>query len=79
MEANKKTKTLWMRVGITFDLAQEEFEKVKSGSDKGAALIREKMLTGHFRLDGETYAPQDMGQFADENQWRYCEDINYDF
>lgn len=79
MENSKTTKSLWMRVGISFNLTEDEFRRVETGGDEGAAIIREKIKSGSFRLDGETYAPQTLGILASSDQWPYKETISYEF
>ena len=51
-------KNLWMRVGMTFEITEEE-EKILFSNDteKGAEVIRKAFEEGRCQLDGDTYLP----------------------
>lgn len=52
---------LWMRVGMTFDLTDEEVEQIlhpKDGECSMRMAIRKAYDEGRFELDGDTYVPE---------------------
>lgn len=52
-------KELWMRVGVTFKLTDEEAERIFcGGSDDMYDVIKTAMAEGRFAVEGETYVPE---------------------
>lgn len=51
-------KNLWMWVGITFEITEEE-EKILFSNDRvaGAEIIKKVFTAGRCNLDGNTYIP----------------------
>ena len=52
---------LWMRVGMTFRLTDEEVEAIlnpKDGEVSMRAIISKAFDEGRFELDGDTYIPE---------------------
>lgn len=51
-------KNLWMRVGITFEITEEEENILFSNdSEKGAEIIKKAFAEGRCKLDGDSYIP----------------------
>lgn len=83
---SKKKKNLWFRMGITLELTEEEFLILRKGSswpfcaeccEKAEQLLISKMRAGDFRLDGETYSPE-QSDWNDETEWPRDEEIGFD-
>lgn len=52
---------LWVRVGVTFRLTDEEVEAIlnpKDGEVSMRTIIRKAFDEGRFELDGDTYIPE---------------------
>ena len=52
---------LWMRVGMTFRLTEEEVDSIlnpKNGEISMRTIIRIAFDEGRFELDGDTYVPE---------------------
>jgi hypothetical protein len=51
---------VWVRLGCTLKLSPEEIEKAfSSDPDQLAEVITAAVSAGRFRLDGESYIPED--------------------
>lgn len=53
-------KELWMRVGMTFKLSDEEADAILNPADGKAgmrAIVGKAFDEGRFELDGDTYVP----------------------
>lgn len=70
-------KNFWMRAGISIPLNAKEFRLVCEGGDEGMKIIQNRIARGAFSLDGESYAPANLGNTADD-EWKH-EEINFDF
>lgn len=71
-------KKLWLRAGISVKLTAEQFKEVEAQSEKGRAILRDKILAGNFILDGETYAPAGLNLLPDQC-WIPSEEIEFCF
>lgn len=56
IEARENTVKLWARVGMTLEVTQETYERLKTG-DRTVLQAVFDGTAGHARLDGETYFP----------------------
>ena len=76
-------KVLWVRMGVSLNLTDEEVEKLL-GDNQVDMKEREKIITsavnqGRFEVDGECYAPRDsIADFNDANDTDY-EEYDYEF
>lgn len=70
------SKRFWMRTGISMMLTTSEFAKVIRGGKKGEEVIRRKIDSEAFELDGESYSPAVTNK--SENVWCH-EEIIFDF
>lgn len=53
------TKEIWVRLGCSLSLTNEEIEKALSGdSDQLRDIITTAIAEQRFRLDGESYIPE---------------------
>jgi len=71
-------KNLWLRLGVTMELTEEEFCAVRDEGQAGEAIIRNKVESGDFLLDGETYAPENSYR-ARSGEWVFDRDIEFEF
>lgn len=71
-------KSLWLRLGASISLTEEEFDAVRNAGPQGEAIIRSKVAAGDFILDGETYAPENSNR-PNDGEWVFDEDIEFDF
>lgn len=53
-------RNLWMRAGVSLQITEEE-EQILFSADygKGAETFKKIISEGRFKLDGETYVPED--------------------
>lgn len=70
-------KRFWMRAGISFDLTTEEFLQILAGGDAAEKIVRDKIASQKFTLDGDSYAPENMDDCPDD-EWAH-EEIGFDF
>ena len=59
-------KKLFIRLGVTVELTQEEFALVSTGSDAAHDFLRGKVARDEFKLDGETYSPANLSPCHNE-------------
>jgi hypothetical protein len=53
------TNNIWIRLGCTLNLTDEEIEKALSGNpEQLEEVITAAISNGRFRLDGESYIPE---------------------
>lgn len=71
-------KNLWLRLGVTMELTEEEFCAARDEGQAGEAIIRNKVESGDFLLDGETYAPENSYR-ANSSEWIFDKDIEFEF
>lgn len=69
-------KAVWMRLGVSVMLSDDELAEIKSGSRAGAGIIQDKVNIGKFYLDGETYIPSRPGS---DREWPVEEDIEFSY
>lgn len=69
-------KAVWMRLGVTAILSEEQISVIESGGPAAKGLIQDLFNTGKFSLDGETYIPSCP---ASENEWPVDEDLEFTF
>lgn len=82
---NEKKK-LWLRVGVTLELSEEEYNLLRGvpesaaeeKHDEAKKLLVRKMKAGQYILDGETYSPIHKHICMDD-EWPGDEGISYDF
>ena len=48
---------VWLRVGMKLDLPEEQERLVMSGCGVSKTIIRQAIMEGNYKLDGETYIP----------------------
>ncbi len=73
---------LWMRVGMTFRLTDEEVEAILNPADGEAsmgAIIRKAFAEGRFALDGETYIPEGVVEEYNALHGTAYEACDYDY
>ena len=75
-------KELWARVGITFQLTDDEAQKLlcdyENDMQSRANIIKNAVSDGRFELDGECYSPAEaIGDFNDKYGTDYSEE-DYD-
>ena len=70
-------KKLFLRLGVTMTLTQEEFALVSTGSKAAHDFIKGKVDQGAFKLDGETYSPANTLPCTDE--YYHSGDIEFEF
>jgi len=70
-------KKLWLRAGITVELTEDEFKSV-SEDRAGGSILRHKIESGYFELNGETYSPENT-LYCGEDEWPHSKDIEYEF
>lgn len=51
-------KKLWLRVGMTINLTNEEVDLIFSQDPKGIDIVRNAIEEGRYYLDGESYIPE---------------------
>ena len=74
-------KDLWMRVGMTLEITEEEEKIIFSGnSTEGREVIKKVFAEGRFKLDGETYSPGSAVEDFNEQYGTHYEeeDIGWD-
>lgn len=60
-------KDLWLRAGVTLQITEEEEEILFSDDfTKGAETFKKIISEGRFRVDGESYVPEDAVQDFNE-------------
>ena len=69
-------KEVWMRLGVTVMLSEDEITEIKKGGPAGKGLIRDLLNIGKFSLDGETYIPSRPGT---DREWPVEEDIEFTY
>ena len=73
---------LWMRVGMTFWLTDEEVEASRAPADGEASMgsiIRRAFDEGRFALDGETYIPEGVVEEYNALHGTAYEACDYDY
>lgn len=53
----KTVRKTFARLGVTFQLTDDEVALITAGGDAAHDLIKDKVSQGKFELDGETYFP----------------------
>ena len=72
------TKKIWGRIGMTFELTEEEFHTLQEGGDDAAELVFQKVKNGEALLEGDTYfpSPEDGScSYAPKKYWEFSGDI----
>ena len=69
-------KAVWMRLGVTAILSEEQISVIESGGPAAKGLIQDLFNTGKFALDGETYIPSCP---ASEREWPVEDDVEFTF
>lgn len=69
-------KTIWGRVGVSFQLTEAKFRTLSAGGHEAEELIRDKLAKGDFLPDGETYFEPDNNDL--DGHWRLTDEINLD-
>lgn len=66
-------RNLWMRAGVNLQITEEEETILFSNDyDKGAKTFKKIVSEGRFKLDGETYVPEDaVRDFNETNGTNY--------
>ena len=75
-------KNVWFRLGVSIPLTDEEYELCKTNRPEGAKLVREKILRGEYKLDGESYCPNGCwpGETDEYDDWYdYNKEIKFYF
>lgn len=70
-------KKAFVRLGVTFDLSEDDCALISTGSDAAHDFIRDKVARGDFELEGETYFPG--GSVPCEGEFCPREDLNFEF
>ena len=65
-------KKVWMRLGITLELTEEEIEAAKNGTGEG--VIRDKIDRHDFVDDGDSYIPYTEGN---DDDWSIEDNIDF--
>ncbi len=65
-------KKAWGRIGVTFELTEQEFRTLEAGGEDAAKLVLQKMRSGEYQLGGDTYFPPE----DQETHWQHPYDIN---
>lgn len=54
-------KHIWMRAGVTLNLAEDEVELILNSFDSIVAgnVVAQALKDGRFRFDGESYIPEE--------------------
>lgn len=69
-------KEVWIRLGVTVILSEDEITEIKKGGPAGKGLIQDLFNIGKFSLDGETYIPSRPGT---DREWPVEEDIEFTY
>lgn len=69
-------KRVWMRLGVTVMLSENEITEIAKGSQAGKGVIQDLFNIGKFSLDGETYIPSRPGS---DSEWPVKEDVEYSY
>jgi len=71
------SKKIWGRIGVIFRMTESEFQTLCAAGDDAKELIFQKMRSGAFLLDGDTYFPpvESEGN-ADKDCWKLETDID---
>lgn len=69
-------KEVWIRLGVTVMLSEDEITEIKKGGPAGKGLIQDLFNIGKFSLDGETYIPSRPGT---DREWPVEEDIEFTY
>lgn len=72
-----KKKKVWMRLGISLYLTEEELNEVKEQPNDNK-IIRNKIANGDFEVDGDSYIPPTEG-YEDEDVWPIEDSIDFTF
>jgi len=65
-----KEKQLWLRLGVTISITEQEWYAINNGN---ANVLREVIERGDFKLDGESYIP------SEENGFNLPFDVSFIF
>lgn len=75
---------IWMRIGATFLVTEDELERVRKCSDctmqylEQCKILYACLLEGRVILDGETYQPAPADRFEDATDYPPLFDCNLD-
>lgn len=73
-------KSVWFRLGVTIPLTDEEYDLCKNNREAGGELVKEKILRGEYRLDGESYCPYGQWPENDDPDREFDEgEVVFDF
>ena len=65
---------VWLRVGMKLDLPEAQERLVRSGCGVAKTVIRQAIMEGNYKLDGETYIPDDLIE-----EYNYTHDTDYPY
>ena len=58
-------------------LTESEFSLLCTENEQAAAMVREKLAQGDYKIDGETYFPAFIG--TSDSEWSLKNDIDFEF
>lgn len=71
-------RNLWMRAGVSLQITEKEETILFSADyDKGAETFKKIVSEGRFKLDGETYVPEDAVRDFNETNGTNYEVLEY--
>ena len=66
--ANVPLKEIWMRLGVTLHLTDDEVNAILSWGDESGNAVKNVIAAGRFDVNGDSYIPADcVEDFDDEN------------
>jgi len=65
---------VWLRVGMTLELPEAQERLVRCGCGVAKTIIRQAIMEGNYKLDGETYIPDDLIE-----EYNYTHDTDYPY
>ena len=71
-------KDVWVRVGASFSLTEEEIQAVFSGEDGMKSVMKRAYAEGRFRMDGESYIPQPVVEDMNQRYGYTFDTIDYE-
>ena len=72
------TSKIWMRLGISLSVTENEAKALLSGGDESTDLLRELIADGRFKPDGDSYIPQEcVQQYSREHGMDFKDEVEF--
>lgn len=75
-----KNRSVWMRVGTTLNMTEQEYETIMMEKPESEDLLREILKRGDFEFNGDCYIPASEVELCNEAYGSYYKpcDISFD-